>query len=177
MSARGEGGESLGKPPICRVSPDPPRTRQERDTYETGTSQGTSLGQAAALNITAAYDFGLELSGLRSPAQAGGGGVRRKLIGLTQRMISWGRSRDGGELARGNRFVDTEGCCQSQVTLHSRLGPQRAAAGLPPRFSQRPGGLGGARFPRKGWFLGSGAHPNPSPSPPHPLHILPVSSP
>ena len=42
----------------------------------------------------------------------------QSLLGVTQRIISWGQSRDGGELARGNRFVDTEGFCKSQVTLN-----------------------------------------------------------
>ena len=63
--------------------------------------------------------------------------------GLTPNAANYlvGQSRDGGELARGNRLADTEGFCKSQVTLNSRLGRQRAAAGMPQRFSQRPGGL------------------------------------
>src|ERR1035441_1165977 len=39
--------------------------------------------------------------------------------GVTQRIVSWGRSRDGSEFARGNKSVDTEGFCKSQMTLNS----------------------------------------------------------
>ena len=39
--------------------------------------------------------------------------------GVTLRIVSWGQSRDGSELARGNRSVDTEVFCNSQMTLHS----------------------------------------------------------
>src|ERR1035441_5034235 len=45
----------------------------------------------------------------------------RALSVVTQRIVSWGRSRDGSELARGNRSVDTEGFCKSQMTLNSGL--------------------------------------------------------
>ena len=57
-------------------------------------------------------------------------GMEAAAADVTQRIISWGQSRDGGELARGNRFVDTERFCKSQVPLNSRLGHQREAAGL-----------------------------------------------
>jgi hypothetical protein len=40
---------------------------------------------------------------------------------VTQRVVSWGRGRDGSEFARGNRSVDTEGFCKSQMTLNSGL--------------------------------------------------------
>ena len=40
---------------------------------------------------------------------------------VTQRIVLWGRSRDGSEFARGNRSVDTEVFCNSQMTLHSGL--------------------------------------------------------
>src|ERR1035437_2580013 len=40
---------------------------------------------------------------------------------VTQRIVSWGRSRDGSEFARGNKSVDTEGFCKSQMTLNSGL--------------------------------------------------------
>jgi hypothetical protein len=43
------------------------------------------------------------------------------IVGVTQRIVSWGRSRDGSEFARGNRSVDTEGFCNSQMTLNSGL--------------------------------------------------------
>ena len=43
------------------------------------------------------------------------------LHGVTQRIVSWGRSRDGSEFARGNRSLDTEGFCKSQMTLNSGL--------------------------------------------------------
>ena len=42
-------------------------------------------------------------------------------VAVTQRVVSWGRSRDGSEFARGNRSVDTEGFCKSQMTLNSGL--------------------------------------------------------
>ncbi len=45
MAARREGGENLRQPAISRVSPDPPRTRQARDTYETGNSQVRAWGR------------------------------------------------------------------------------------------------------------------------------------
>ena len=48
---------------------------------------------------------------------------------VTQRIVSWGRSRDGSEFARGNRSVDTEGFCKSQMTLNSGLRWQRATLG------------------------------------------------
>src|ERR1035437_4864604 len=41
--------------------------------------------------------------------------------GVTQRIVSWGRSRDGSEFAHGNRSVDTEGFCKSQMALNSGL--------------------------------------------------------
>src|ERR1035438_6868152 len=41
--------------------------------------------------------------------------------GVTQRIVSWGRSRDGSGFARGSRSVDTEGFCKSQMTLNSGL--------------------------------------------------------
>ena len=40
---------------------------------------------------------------------------------VTQRIVSWGRSRDGSEFVRGNRSVDTEGFCKSQMALNSGL--------------------------------------------------------
>src|SRR5208337_1329575 len=40
---------------------------------------------------------------------------------VTQRIVSWGRSRDGSEFARGNESVDTEGFCTSQMALNSGL--------------------------------------------------------
>ena len=40
---------------------------------------------------------------------------------VTQRIVSWGRSGDGSEFARGNRSVDTEGFCKSQMALNSGL--------------------------------------------------------
>ena len=40
---------------------------------------------------------------------------------VTQRIVSWGRSGDGSEFARGNRSVDTEGFCTSQMALNSGL--------------------------------------------------------
>ena len=48
---------------------------------------------------------------------------------VTQRIVSWGRSRDGSGFARGNRSVDTEGFCKSQMTLNSGLRRQRATLG------------------------------------------------
>ena len=40
---------------------------------------------------------------------------------VTQRVVSWGRSRDVSKFARGNRSVDTEGFCKPQMTLSSGL--------------------------------------------------------
>ena len=57
--------------------------------------------------------------GLRRYERAVGG--RRSSHSVTQRIVSWGRSRDGSEFARGNRSVDTEGFCKSQMTLNSGL--------------------------------------------------------
>jgi hypothetical protein len=48
---------------------------------------------------------------------------------VMQRIVSWGRSRDGSGFARGNRSVDTEGFCKSQMTLNSGLRRQRATLG------------------------------------------------
>src|ERR1035437_10347391 len=40
---------------------------------------------------------------------------------VMQRIVSWGRSRDGSGFAPGNRSVDTEGFCKSQMTRDSGL--------------------------------------------------------
>src|ERR1035438_3973961 len=54
-------------------------------------------------------------------------GRNRVFYRVTQRIVSWGRSRDGSEFARGNRSVDTEGFCKTQMTLNSGLRRLRAA--------------------------------------------------
>src|ERR1039457_2533762 len=46
---------------------------------------------------------------------------RASELRVTQRIVSWGRSRDGSEFARGNRSVDTEGFYKSQMILNSGL--------------------------------------------------------
>src|ERR1019366_6944488 len=51
---------------------------------------------------------------LRSP-------VPPTLHHVTQRIVSWGRRRDGSEFARGNRSVDTEGFRTSQMALNRGL--------------------------------------------------------
>jgi hypothetical protein len=48
---------------------------------------------------------------------------------VTQRIVSCGRSREGSGFAHGNRSVDTEGFCKSQVTLNSGLRWLRATLG------------------------------------------------
>src|ERR1035438_370341 len=47
---------------------------------------------------------------------------------VTQRIVSWGRSRDGSGFARGNRSVNTERFCKSQMTLNSGVERSRYAA-------------------------------------------------
>jgi hypothetical protein len=44
MSFVEKGGENIRKSPILGVAPDPPCTRQVRDTYETGTSHVRASG-------------------------------------------------------------------------------------------------------------------------------------